>query len=143
MLSEVGRSLHVSTSAAGLLVTLTQVGYALGVFLLVPLGATLDRWRLIPAIMTASAVALAASAMAPSFAVLLVTLAAVGLTTVVGQILTPLAGDLATDDQRGRVVGTVASGLLIGTLSARTISGVVAQALAGAPSTSELRSSPS
>jgi predicted MFS family arabinose efflux permease len=128
LLAEIGASLQVSTSAAGLLVTLTQVGYAVGVFLLVPLGDTVDRRRLVPAIMTASAVALAASAVAPSFAVLLVALAAVGFTTVIGQMLTPLAGDLASDEQRGRVVGIVASGLLIGILSSRTISGIVADA---------------
>src|SRR4051795_2709997 len=104
LLDDIASTLDVSTGAAGLLVTLTQAGYAGGVFLLVPLGDTLDRRRLIPAIMAASAVALTASALAPSFAVLLVALAAVGLTTIIGQLLTPLAGDLASDDQRGRVV---------------------------------------
>jgi len=128
LLDDIARALDVSTGAAGLLVTLTQAGYAVGVFLLVPLGDTLDRRRLIPAIMAASAVALTASALAPSFAVLLVALAAVGLTTVIGQLLTPLAGDLASDDQRGRVVGIVGSGLLIGILASRTISGLVANA---------------
>jgi predicted MFS family arabinose efflux permease len=60
--------------------------------------------------------------------VLLLALAAVGVTTVSGQILTPLAGDLADDENRGRVVGTVVSGILIGILLSRTISGVVAGA---------------
>ena len=82
--------------------TVTQVGYAAGVFLVVPLGDTLNRRRLIPAILICSAVALGASALAPSFTVLLATLAVVGLTTVTGQLLIPLAGDLAQEDQRGR-----------------------------------------
>lgn len=128
LLKEISDSLHVSTGSAGLLVTVTQIGYAIGVLLIVPLGDTLNRRRLIPIVMAASIVALTASAFAPNFTVLLFTLAAVGLTTVTGQLLTPLAGDLSTDDQRGKVVGTVASGMLTGILISRTISGVVADA---------------
>ena len=128
LLADIAVSLGVSTGAAGLLVTLTQAGYALGVFLLVPLGDSLDRRRLVPAVMVASAAALATSALATTFAVLLLSLALVGLTTVTGQLLTPLAGDLASDEQRGAVVGTVASGLLTGILLSRTISGLLADA---------------
>ncbi len=128
LLSDIAGSLRIPAATAGLLVTVTQVGYAVGVFLVVPLGDTVNRRRLIPAIMICSALALGASALAPTFAVLLVTLGAVGLTTVTGQLLTPLAGDLARDDQRGRVVGTVASGLLTGILMSRTISGLLADA---------------
>ncbi len=128
LLADIAGSLGVSTGAAGLLVTLTQAGYALGVFLLVPLGDSLDRRRLVPTVMVASAAALAASAVAPTFTLLLLTLAVVGLTTVTGQLLTPLAGDLASDEQRGAVVGTVASGLLTGILLSRTISGLLADA---------------
>jgi predicted MFS family arabinose efflux permease len=129
LLVDIARSLGVTPAAAGMLVTVTQVGYSAGVFLLVPLGDTLNRRRLIPAILACSAAALAASALAPTFAVLLATFAAVGLTTVSGQLLVPLAGDLAQEDQRGRVVGTVASGILTGILASRTISGLVADAL--------------
>lgn len=129
LLANIGTALGVSAAAAGLLVTVTQVGYAAGVFLVVPLGDTVDRRRLIPAILTLSALTLAASALAPTFAVLLGTLAAVGLTTVSGQILIPLAGDLAHDHQRGSAVGTVASGVLTGILASRTISGLVADML--------------
>jgi predicted MFS family arabinose efflux permease len=128
LLHEMGASFDVSAGAAGLLVTLTQVGYALGVLLVVPLGDTLDRQRLVPGVMACSVPALLLCAVAPSFAVLLIALAAVGFTTVTGQLLTPLAGDLASEDQRGRVIGTVASGLLIGILASRTISGLVADA---------------
>lgn len=129
LLADIARSLHVSAAAAGLLVTFTQIGYAVGVFLLVPLGDTLNRRRLIPAVMVASAVALLASALAPLYAVLLVTLAAVGVTAVTGQLLVPLASDLAREEERGRVVGLIASGILIGILASRTISGLVADAL--------------
>jgi predicted MFS family arabinose efflux permease len=128
LLDLIARDLHASPAAAGWLVTATQLGYAAGILLIVPLGDILDRHRLIPATMLAAAVALGVCAVAPSFAVLLPALSAVGITTVSGQILTPLAGDLADDENRGRVVGTVVSGILIGILLSRTISGVVAGA---------------
>lgn len=128
LLHEMAGSLHISPASAGLLVTLTQIGYALGAFFVMPLGDRLNRRRLIPTIMLASAFALAGSAAAPNFAMLLVALALVGVTTVAGQLLVALAGDLARDDQRGRVVGTVVSGILMGILASRTISGLVADA---------------
>lgn len=126
LLGEISAELGISPGTAGLLVTLSQVGYAFGVFLLVPLGDTLNRKRMIPVIMFLSALSLAGCVLAPSFAVLLITLALVGLTNVAGQLLTPLAGDLATDEQRGRVVGRVVSGLLLGVLFSRAVSGLVA-----------------
>ena len=128
LLDDIASSLGTSASLAGLLVTLTQVGYALGILLVVPLGDVLDRRRLIPWVLVASAVALLLAAIAPTFATLLVALALVGLTTVAGQLLIPLAGDLADPAQRGRVVGTIASGVLTGILVSRTISGLVADA---------------
>jgi predicted MFS family arabinose efflux permease len=128
MLKYIGDSFGVSTSVASLLITVTQIGYAIGIFLVVPLGDAMNRRRLIPAIMAASAVALAASAFAPSFSVLLVGLALVGLTTITGQLLLPMAGDLARDEQRGSVVGTVASGTLTGIVVSRMISGLLADA---------------
>jgi len=128
LLDDIASSLGTSAAVAGLLVTLTQVGYALGILLVVPLGDVLDRRRLIPGVLVASAVALLFAAVAPSFAVLLVALALVGLTTVAGQLLIPLAGDLTDPSSRGRVVGTIASGVLTGILVSRTVSGLVADA---------------
>ena len=93
-----------------------------------PLGDVLNRRRLVPVMLLCSAAALTACALAPSFAVLLIAITALGMTTVAGQLLTPLAGDLAADVDRGRVVGTVVSGLLTGILASRTISGLVADA---------------
>ena len=128
LLDFIARDLRTDTAAAGWLVTATQLGYAVGVFLFVPLGDLLDRHRLVPIALVCAAAALAASAFAPTFPVLLVTLALVGLTTVSGQILVPLAGDLASDEERGRIVGTVVSGILIGILLSRTVSGLIAGA---------------
>ncbi|MBG0854571.1 MFS transporter [Streptomyces spinoverrucosus] len=120
--------LHASHAVAGWLVTATQIGYAAGALLLVPLGDVLDRRRFIPGLMLCAAVALIACALAPSIGVFLVAITLLGLTTVSGQLLTPLAGDLADDTHRGQVVGTVVSGLLIGILVSRTISGLIADA---------------
>jgi predicted MFS family arabinose efflux permease len=128
LLVEVAAAMHISAAAAGYLMTATQVGYAVGVLLLIPLGDTLDRKRLVPAVMGLSALALLWAAIAPTFGALLASLAAVGVTTVSGQILVPYAGDLARDEERGRVIGSIASGVLIGILLSRTISGFVAAA---------------
>jgi predicted MFS family arabinose efflux permease len=126
LLDVIAADLHAATSTAGWLVTATQLGYALGILLIVPLGDVLDRRRLVPLMMLCSAVALTACALAPTMGVLLVAISLLGVTTVAGQILTPLAGDLADEGERGRVVGTVASGILTGILLSRTISGLVA-----------------
>ncbi|MET3635965.1 MFS transporter [Curtobacterium oceanosedimentum] len=127
LLDDIAADLGTTPASAGLLVTLTQVGYALGILLLVPLGDVVDRRRLMPGVLAASAVALLAAALAPGFSALLVALALVGATTVAGQLLIPLAGDLADPASRGRVVGTIASGVLTGILLSRTVSGVIAE----------------
>ncbi|RAG82394.1 MFS transporter [Streptacidiphilus pinicola] len=128
LLDFIAHDLHASTTAAGWLVTATQIGYAAGALLLVPLGDILDRRRLIPLLMLCAAAALAGCALAPTMGVLLVAVTLLGLATVSGQLLTPLAGDLADDTNRGQVVGTVVAGLLIGILTSRTISGLIADA---------------
>jgi predicted MFS family arabinose efflux permease len=126
LLEEIAASLGVPAAVAGLLVTVTQIGYAIGIFLLVPLGDLLNRRRLIPIVLAASGLALAGSALAPTWAVLFAALLLVGLTAVGAQLLIPLASELADPAARGRVVGTIASGVLIGILLSRTISGLVA-----------------
>ncbi|BBH69615.1 MFS transporter [Actinoplanes sp. OR16] len=116
----------LGAATAGWLVTATQLGYAAGIMLIVPLGDVLDRRRLIPVMMLCAAATLAACAIAPSFGLLLTAITVLGITTVSGQILVPLAGDLAAPESRGRVVGAVGSGILTGILASRTISGLVA-----------------
>ncbi len=126
LLDFIAHDLRTSSATAGWLVTATQVGYAVGIVLIVPLGDVLNRRRLIPLMMLCTAVALTACALAPSILVLLLALAAVGVTTVSAQILVPLAGDLAAEVDRGRTVGIVFSGILSGILLSRTLSGLVA-----------------
>jgi predicted MFS family arabinose efflux permease len=128
LLDFIARDLHASTTTAGWLVTATQLGYAAGILLIVPLGDVRDRRRLIPLMMLCSAAALVACALAPSIGVLLLAIVSLGLTTVAGQILAPLAGDLADDAHRGHAVAVVVSGILVGILVSRTISGLIADA---------------
>jgi predicted MFS family arabinose efflux permease len=126
LLGFIAGDLRAATPTAGWLVTATQVGYAVGVLLLVPLGDVLDRRRFVPLMLLASAVALLLCTLAPSIGALLLALGVLGVTTVCGQVLTPLAGDLADDADRGRIVGVVGAGTLAGILASRTISGLVA-----------------
>lgn len=128
LLGFIAGGLRTATVTAGWLVTATQVGYAVGVLLLVPLGDVLDRRRFVPVMLLTSAAALLLCALAPSIGVLLLALGVLGVTTISGQVLTPLAGDLAGAADRGRVVGVVGSGTLTGILASRTISGFVADA---------------
>ncbi|GIF71754.1 MFS transporter [Asanoa siamensis] len=128
LLDLIAASLDSSPASAGWLVTTTQIGYAVGVLLIVPLGDVADRRRLLPGVLLACAGALLLCATAPTMPVLLAAGAVLGLTTVAGPILMPLSGDLADPATRGRVVGTVAAGLLTGILAARTISGLLAAA---------------
>jgi predicted MFS family arabinose efflux permease len=128
LLSTIAHDFSVSDGTAGLMVTASQVGYAAGLVLLVPLGDLLERRRLITRIMLVTTLALAATAASPSFILLAAALLVVGLTSVVAQILVPMASMLAAENERGRVVGHVMSGLLVGILVARTASGLIAQA---------------
>ena len=129
LLHTIAHGFSVSNSAAGLLVTVTQAGYVVGLALLVPLGDLLERRQLIAAMLLVAAAGLGVAAAAPSFAVFALAVAILGVTAVVAQIIVAMSSSLAAEHERGRVVGTVMSGLLIGILVARTISGVVAQLL--------------
>lgn len=128
LLDLIASSFGVSPGSAALIVTASQLGYAAGLVFLVPLGDLLERRALIVRMLLGTAAALAVTAAAPSFAVLGAALAIVGVTTVAAQILIPLASTLAEEHERGTVVGIVMSGLLIGILVARTISGLIAAA---------------
>ncbi len=128
VLDTIAKSFHTSSATAGLVVTLSQIGYAIGLALLVPLGDLVSRRRLVPLVLTVTTGGLIVSALAPSIGVLIAVALVVGAGSVVAQVLIPMAASLASAEHRGRVVGTVMSGLLIGILLARTVSGVVAGA---------------
>jgi predicted MFS family arabinose efflux permease len=127
LLDEISSSLDVGRGAAGLVVTASQVGYALGLIFLVPLGDLLERRALVVRMLLVTAAGLAMVALAPSLLVLGIATIVVGVTSVVAQVIVPMASMLAPESERGRVVGMVMSGLLLGILSARTASGLIAE----------------
>jgi predicted MFS family arabinose efflux permease len=118
-------SLGLSPSAASLIVSLTQVGYAAGLFLLVPLGDLLENRRLIISTVLVTAIALCLEATARSPSTFLLASVLVGVTSVAVQMLVPLAAHLAAPESRGRIVGNVMGGLLTGILLARPVSSLV------------------
>lgn len=126
LLHTIAHRFGASTGSAGLIVTGSQLGYALGLAFLVPAGDLLDRRRLVPRLLVGAALLLGCAAAAPTLFVLVAVMALVGVFVVVAQILVPLVAELATDGQRGRSVGTVMTGLLLGILLARTVAGLVA-----------------
>lgn len=128
LLDTISHSLRISTASAGIAVTVTQLGYAAGLVLLVPLGDLVNRRRLLTVLMTGTTLALIGTAVAPGIAALSAALALVGFTNVIAQILVPLAATLARDDERGRVVGAIQSGILLGALLGRTAAGLIAAA---------------
>ncbi|AZM56438.1 MFS transporter [Streptomyces sp. WAC 01529] len=130
LLVTIGHDLAMSPALVGSVVTLTHVGYGLGLFFLVPLGDITDRRRLVVAQLLLLVGALAVVAPAPTAAVLLAGMAATGFLAVVTQTLVAFAASLAPAAERGRVVGLVTSGVVIGILLARTASGLLAD-LAG------------
>jgi len=125
LLAEIERDLHVSVRAVSLIPMFTQLGYATGMLLFVPLGDMLERRKVIGLLLVAVAGALVIAALATNLVWLLAASLLIGITTIVPQLIVPFAATLAKPSERGRVVGTVMSGLLVGVLLARTVSGFV------------------
>ncbi|WP_283194691.1 MFS transporter [Rhizobium sp. AN80A] len=126
LLDLMARDIGISPSGIGLVVTLTQVGYGLGLIFIVPLGDLVDRRKLIVVQGLLSAIALVVVATAGAKAMLLAGMGVVGLLAVLVQILIAQAAALATPAQRGGVVGTVTSGVVTGILAARSVAGAIA-----------------
>ena len=129
LLGEIGDTLGVGAGAAGVVVAATQLGYASGLVLVVPLGDVIQPRRLVAMQSLASAGALTVAAAAPTFAVLLGAMAVVGALAVVIQVLVALAVALAPAGERGRAIGVVTGGVVAGLVVARTAAGLVNSAL--------------
>ncbi|MFJ7499318.1 MFS transporter [Serratia grimesii] len=127
MLGIMGDAFHAGVSDTGLVPTLTQVGYALGILLLAPLGDRHDRRQIIRVKGVLLALTLLLCGFSSSFPLLLISSLAIGLAATVAQDIIPAAATLASDANRGKTVGTVMTGLLAGILLSRVFSGVVAE----------------
>lgn len=116
----------LSSAAAGLIVTITQLGYVAGLLFIVPLSDILENRRLAAISLAAVVAALLAAAFSTGAALFLAASLFIGLGSVTAQILVPYASYLAAENQRGRVVGNVMSGLLLGIMFARPLASFVA-----------------
>ncbi|POA36978.1 MFS transporter [Pseudomonas sp. GW456-12-1-14-TSB6] len=130
LLDAMANAFGLSPGSIGIVMTLTQVGYGFGLLLLVPLGDLLNRRRLIVTQTLLSAAALLMIALASNSAWLLIGVTLTGLLAVVTQVLVAYAATLAVPAQRGKVVGVITSGIVVGILLARTVAGGMAD-LAG------------
>ncbi|KEQ24448.1 MFS transporter [Paenibacillus tyrfis] len=125
LLDSMASELGIDRAAVGIVITATQIFYALGLLMLVPLGDLVNRRKLIVGQMLLSVLALLAVGTASTATVLLAGMGAVGLLAVVTQALVAYASTLAAPAERGRVVGLVTSGVVIGILLARTVAGTL------------------
>ncbi|MEV4941401.1 MFS transporter [Streptomyces zaomyceticus] len=128
LLAAVARGLDVSERTAGLIAPAAQIGYALGILLLVPAADTVRLRRLTSVLLSLTCVALLVAAAAPDVVTLALATLALSTTTVLPQILTPVAAVLAGPGRQGRVVGLVGLGLTLGSTLSRTVSGAVTDA---------------
>ncbi|EKT65786.1 MULTISPECIES: MFS transporter [Providencia] len=126
LLDTIALQFNLTTNMAGFIVTAAQLGYAVGLLFLVPLGDLFERKKLIIVMTTLSASGLLITALSDNIWQILLGTALTGLFSVVAQVLVPMAASIAKPHQRGKAVGTIMSGLLLGILLARTISGGVA-----------------
>ena len=125
LLLEMGHTYGTAAGSTGFVAVATQVGYAAGLLFFVPLGDLLERRALMMRMFAAVAVALALVALAPSLGWLIAGSVVIGLFASVTHVVLPIAPDLVSDEQRGRAIGIVMTGLLLGILLARTFAGWV------------------
>jgi predicted MFS family arabinose efflux permease len=126
LVGPISQATGLSPDAAGLIVTLTQVGYALGLLFIVPLGDLLENRKLVFVLLLATAVMLAAAALSTSGALFLAASLGIGLGSVAAQVLVPFAAHLSREETRGQTVGKVVSGLLLGIMLARPAASLIA-----------------
>ncbi len=126
LIGQIAPALDLPRDAASLLVTLTQLGYAAGLILLVPLGDLLENRALIVRTVAATSLALALAAAAPDGTIFFIAALLIGLTASAVQMIVPMAAHLASSQVRGKVVGNVMAGLILGILLARPLGSIIA-----------------
>ncbi|AJY44621.1 MFS transporter [Martelella endophytica] len=127
LIGPIGQSLGFSPAASGLIVTLTQAGYGLGLLLLVPLGDLHENRRLVLTLMGIATLGLLGAALSPHALPFLAASLMIGLGSVAVQVLVPYAAHLAPEEGRGRAVGNVMSGLMLGIMLARPAASFIAE----------------
>lgn len=125
LVGPISTELGLSTEAAGLIVTLTQIGYVAGLLFIVPLSDKLENRRLMISVLSIVVVALIVAAVSKQSPLFLTATFFIGTGSVVAQILVPLAAHLSSEQERGRVVGNVMSGLLLGIMLARPVASFI------------------
>jgi len=125
LLVDIAKTFHISKGAAGFISTVTQLGYAAGMLFIVPMADMVKRKKLIMFTFAAVVVSLIGAAAAPTYNLMLVASFLVGAASLIPQLLVPMAAHLANPEERGKKIGVVMGGLLIGILLSRTISGTV------------------
>ena len=121
----IAKEFLIAEEKAATITYLTQAGYAIGMFVMVPLGDKLERKKQIQFTTFSAIIALILAATSKSFLMLQIASFLIGAFSIVPQLILPLAATLASPEQRGKVIGTIMSGLLVGILISRTVSGFV------------------
>lgn len=127
LLDQMAVSMGVAAQTAGLVAVGAQVGYAMGILLVLPLADVIASRMLIRTLLILTTVFLLAAALSPTTSLLVAASIAMTVTTVIPQILIPIISGLFAPEHRGRIIGTLQTGLILGILLSRTISGTVAQ----------------
>ncbi len=125
LVGPISAATNISQSASGFIVTITQLGYAIGLLFLVPLSDLLENKRLIHAILIIVILGLVTASMARNASVYFIAAALIGLGSVAAQIIVPFAAHLAIPEQRGAIVGKIMSGLLLGIMLARPVASLI------------------
>ena len=126
LIATIAHAVHITDTQAQGLITVSQLGFAVGLVLILPISDLMPARRLLTILLVLDCAALIAICLAPDVIVLYIAFAVLGLANTGAQLIIPAAANLASDASRPRVVGTIISGLLTGILLARTVSGIVA-----------------
>lgn len=125
LLADIGKTFHVNQLSISFAAMLTQIGYAIGMVFILPLGDIKEKRKLIVILLLCSTLSLMSMFFSSNISILIISSFAVGFTSIIPQLIIPLAAQLSNPKQRGETIGTIMSGLLIGILLSRTVSGIL------------------
>lgn len=125
LLADIAKTFHVNQLSISFAAMLTQIGYAIGMVFILPLGDIKEKRKLIVILLLCSTLSLMSMFFSSNISILIISSFAVGFTSIIPQLIIPLAAQLSNPKQRGETIGTIMSGLLIGILLSRTVSGIL------------------